>query len=998
MSHDSVNGYVHPLQLRIWAERLVRRRGARERQRYALAQRRGRIDANPHQVDAVIFALARIPEGGCILADEVGLGKTIEAGLVMAQLLTEGMRRILIIVPKPLLGQWRSELFTLFGIEAREVQGSPDDLLGEGVFIVGREWAGGEAGASMLRASEPFELVIIDEAHEYFANVYRRYDAAGTYREDSPQSVSAGRVKDVVAASPVLLLTATPIQNTLLELWGLAQYVESRGSVLGDLPTFRELFCGDSQGREVAPERAEELKRRLGEICQRTLREQAKPFLETPFVGRHAQLFEYEMSDEERALYDDVTNYLLDPSTVAFSSFNRKLLLIGFHRRMASSLAALAASLDTVASRLERWLEDPESFHGLSEISEALMADFDDEEEVEVDEGDGPWEDFDQPVGREAIADELSRVRTFAERARALPHDSKAEALLKVVRERPEEKLVIFTESIATQDYLRELLLAERIPDQDITFFRGTNDTPRAQEALENWYAEVGQKMAASELPSRSIAARLALVHEFKTRSRIFISTEAGAKGLNLQFCSTLINYDLPWNPQRIEQRIGRCHRYGQKKDVTVVNFVATDNEAQKLTFELLAQKLELFGTVLSASDDVLHSPTGDAMPESLVSAIGADFTTRLQDIWSRARTMEQVSSELKLLRDQYDERRREFEASIEKTEDLIQTHLDDTVGSVFQRLQTEIPMALREVDDDIERLLIGWLTGKGARFRLEQMESARLLHFEDDVPGLAPDALPESRVVAIGDCRGFDEAIDVLHVDHPLVASAIEDIRETTKGEWSDTLRIDAGGEARSRGTMFLVRVRHRGLEPVEHIKLVGVVNGIPIPNDLTEAWVHLPWKTASQDRDWPIVSSLQKEDAIAEALYDDLRAVDEAAQERYEKLTGQIERYVEDRILVLRREEHRTSEKVREAEQKIEKATGPNSRRKAEQKAHALEQKLEEIRGKIRRLVDRDDGDYQKWLSDARRRRFERPTVERLFEADFELAGELNYDSDGR
>ena len=118
---------------------------------------------------------------------------------------------------------------------------------------------------------------------------------------------------------------------------------------------------------------------------------------------------------------------------------------------------------------------------------------------------------------------------------------------------------------------------------------------------------------------AREVAVRLALVHEFRTRSKVFICTEAGAKGLNLQFCETVINYDLPWNPQRIEQRIGRCHRYGQERDVTVINFTASDNEAQRLTFEILSQKLDLFGKVLDASDTVLHEPRTDN-PEIFVS------------------------------------------------------------------------------------------------------------------------------------------------------------------------------------------------------------------------------------------------------------------------------------------------------------------------------------------------------------------------------------------
>src|SRR5207302_1183905 len=184
---------------------------------------------------------------------------------------------------------------------------------------------------------------------------------------------------------------------------------------------------------------------------------------------------------------------------------------------------------------------------------------------------------------------------------------------MRIIGERLAERrrVVIFTESLVTQDYLR-ILLIERggyLPE-DITLFRGTNDSPRDSQALERWQTEVGDGLPSYQQPSRPVAVRLALVHEFKTRSQIFISTDAGAKGLNLQFCDTIINYDLPWNPQRIEQRIGRSHRYGQEHDVTVINFLAADNEAQRLTFEILSRKLDLFRKVLDASDVVLHEPS----------------------------------------------------------------------------------------------------------------------------------------------------------------------------------------------------------------------------------------------------------------------------------------------------------------------------------------------------------------------------------------------------
>ncbi|MDA1018276.1 MAG: SNF2-related protein, partial [Planctomycetota bacterium] len=144
-----------------------------------------RIDPNPHQIDAVIFALRMVREGGCILADEVGLGKTIEAGLVITQLLSEGYRRILVVLPKPLIGQWQNEMSSLFSINAREGGRDLESFEGNGLFLVGREFAGGEVGSEILRASEPFDLCVIDEAHEMFAGIYKRYSKDGLYKEDS---------------------------------------------------------------------------------------------------------------------------------------------------------------------------------------------------------------------------------------------------------------------------------------------------------------------------------------------------------------------------------------------------------------------------------------------------------------------------------------------------------------------------------------------------------------------------------------------------------------------------------------------------------------------------------------------------------------------------------------------------------------------------------------------------------------------------------------------
>ncbi len=212
------------------AEELTRIRRPDDRERYAASQRQAKIDPNPHQIDAVIFALRRIREGGCILADEVGLGKTIEAGLVIAQSRAEGARRVLLIVPKSLIGQWQDELLKLFGIYAREQKA---DFFAPGVYLVGREFAGSEDGAEALGAAPPFDLVVIDEAHEIFAGLHKRYGPDGIYGETADQALMAHRVRGFLRTAPVLLLTATPMQNSLVELWGLVQYVEPTGTLLG---------------------------------------------------------------------------------------------------------------------------------------------------------------------------------------------------------------------------------------------------------------------------------------------------------------------------------------------------------------------------------------------------------------------------------------------------------------------------------------------------------------------------------------------------------------------------------------------------------------------------------------------------------------------------------------------------------------------------------------------------------------------------------------------
>ena len=981
---------THPIQRRWLAEQFVRLRRADERRRYAASQRRGRIDPNPHQVDAVIFALGRMREGGCILADEVGLGKTIEAGLIIVQLMAEGARRVLIVVPKPLQGQWQQELYSLFGVEVRDGSlGDQTALDGDGVFLVGREWAGGDRGSERLRSAEPFDLCVIDEAHEIFAGLYKRYDRHGVYQPGSPHAQMAGRVKELLVDTPVLLLTATPMQNSLVELWGLVQYVEPTGTLLGDVSTFRQVFCDGDDGKLVAGQ-DEELRQRLATVCKRTLRRQAQEFLERPFVKRQTRLFEYSMTTEEKALYDDLTRFLLEPNLSAFRGNQRRLLIISFHRQMASSVQALAASLRKVAQRLRGMLAGL-SLEALDAEGLSLADDLEEEvEDTEVDEG--------APPAPERVRTELERVEGFIARAEALPRDSKADALIKAVKlvfsraDRGEGsgKMVIFTESLRTQEYIRDLLLGAGLAAGEVTLFRGQNEGPRVTAALDRWQVEVGNAIPAYNRPSRAVAVRMALVHEFRTRSRVFVSTEAGAKGLNLQFCDTLVNYDLPWNPQRIEQRIGRCHRYSQEHDVTVINFLTPDNQAQQLTFEILSQKLDLFGTVLDASDHVLHEPRTKT-PETVASAMAVDFETSLKRIYERARTPEQIVEELRELRENIGSRRDRYERELARTETLIQTQFDEQVRRRFRRIQEELPVTLAELDRDADRLLSSYLVAAEVPF--ERTEEEGLVRFDLAASRRLPAGLADGLTVMVGHAREIGDA-DPLHLGHPLLEAAVAEAREATHRSFR--VELSRSGEPGAavadwqgrRGRLVVLKVRYQGFEPVDRLLPVAVLEatGEVLPPAAAAALLALePVDLAEME---PLdLDEEDVEDALEEALFVDQSVAAADEQRRFDRAIAQIERYLDDRVMVLERQRRGVGRRLQAALRKRDSVIGAEARTQAEERGRELQETVDTLDAEIRRLRAREDPDYEKWRRRAHRRRYAAPVSERILDVDFAL-----------
>ena len=972
---------LHPFQLRWLAEDLTRLRRADDRDRYAAAHRGARIDANPHQIDAVIFALRRIPEGGCILADEVGLGKTIEAGLVIAQSRVEGFTRILLVVPKPLLGQWQSELGALFGITGVEVRGP---AFGAGVFIVGREQAGSAKGQAWLRAA-PWDLVVIDEAHELFAGIWRRFDRYGFEDPESPDARSAAGVRTVIGAAPVLLLTATPIQNTLAELWGLVQFVEPTNTLFGDLPTFRRLFCASGDERAIAPGQEQELQRRIATVCQRTLRRQAQEFLDRPFVERHCRLFQYDMGDEERALYEDVTDWLMRPRLHAFSGRTRTLLRIGFLRRMASSSAAFAASLDQVAARLRAMVDgapvgplDRRLFDDLDDLELA-----DEAEEVTLDvfepeRGPDPRAAAALASGSPAvdpagIAAELALVVSFADRARALPSDAKARAFeeaIRIVLERGRDgrgsgKAVVFTESLTTQAYLRDLLVASGLDPGDVTLFQGTNDDARAREALASWReTPIGR----ADRASPAVQVRTALVHEFKTRSKVLICTEAGAKGLNLQFAETVVNYDLPWNPQRIEQRIGRCHRYGQQRAVVVVNFLARDNAASQLTFEILSQKLDLFGRVLDASDAVLHEPRSNASPDAVISAVAMELEGELRRIHDQARSAHEVARDLVDLRERIGERRRVWEDQQRRTSALIESRFDAEVRQVFVGMRDELAKGLARLDADVARLVGAYLAAEGRG-------AARA-----DAPNVFD---VDGRVYIAGDPAPLPGA-EALGLDHPLTRAALGWARAFAGGEVTLAAPIDRPDLVGRTGALAVVKVAYGGFEPVERLVVAASIDGAPIEPALAVRLIHRPALRAEGVPPEP-AGALQE--AIDEALFLDQRAVEAQEQSRFERAMTQLERHVDDRARISRAERLLAASDLERARKRRDEAVGSDNRARASADVERLDGRIAELDARISTLEDRDDPEYDRWRARHHARRYAPPTATPILQISFRL-----------
>jgi ERCC4-related helicase len=725
-----------PFHAKYWAHLLTLKGAPGSVENLSRSIANARVDLNPHQVEAALFALRSPLSRGAILADEVGLGKTIEAGIVLAQRWAERRRRVLLIVPAILRKQWQQELrekfylpsFVLdaktYGAELKAGRTNPFNR-NDTLLICSYQFAAGHADDIRQVG---WDTVVIDEAHR-LRNIYK------------PGAKTSRRIAQAIGRAPKLFLTATPLQNSLMELYGLVSMIDEH--VFGDEASFREQFL---KGADDA-ERNQLLRERLKPVCSRTLRKQVVEYI--PFTRRIPITQDFCPNDDEHALYESISAFLQRERLIALPASQRHLITLVLRKLLASSSFAVAGTLAGMTRRLERLGEQlqlitEEDIEGIDELEDEL-AESEEDEPAQVDSDAGKSK-------LELLNEELVELRRFGTLADGIQSNAKGDKLIPALATALDEavslgaarKAVIFTESRRTQAYLFDHLSRNGYAGQ-LAMLNGSNNDPGSQAIYEQWLKRhEGDEIVAG---SKAVDLKAAIVEEFKERACVLIATEAAAEGVNLQFCSLVVNYDLPWNPQRVEQRIGRCHRYGQKHDVVVLNFINTRNHADQRVYELLSEKFNLFSGVFGASDEILGAIES-----------GVDIERRIAEVYQTCRNEGEIQRAFDRLQAELDEQIRKQMAQTR------QALLENFDQEVAERLRINKDKTLESLNDR-ER----WLMA------LTRIELDGLARFDAEQPRFyynGGDAHPGHYHL---DWKAAEKNGDVFYrQDHPLALALI--------------------------------------------------------------------------------------------------------------------------------------------------------------------------------------------------------------------------------
>lgn len=642
-----------------------------------------KIKLTPHQINAALFAFKSPFSKGSILADEVGLGKTIEAGIVITQFVYERKSKIIVVAPASLVRQWENELFDKFRLDClvldRKTYNSLRKKGYSNPFDNGKKIILCSYQMCSMFCDEikkvGFNLVIIDEAHK-LRNVY------------GEKAVTAKRILEAMADVKKLLLTATPIQNSLMDLYGLSQFIDP--NIFGDKAFFKYNFIKNFNQNE------HELDSRLHDFLYRTLRSQVNQYIK--FTKRIPRTYTFNQTSQEKKVYDEIRDLLLnaDKNIYIIPTRQRHLLLLILCKLMGSSMHAIVGTIEKIVKRLEQLIINGK----FDEIDENLIEDIDDLEEY-IDEDAGLAEE--NIINMDEVKREITLLINIINNAKKVQVESKYIALQNALlysfqhlRELgAEEKVIIFTESRRTQDYLCSSLKKDGY--EGVISFNGTNNDQESHKIYEEWISRDCNKDFIGR--SNAVNLKAAILEKFEHNGRILIATEAGAEGLNLQFCSLVINYDLPWNPQRVEQRIGRCHRFGQLFDVVVINFLSADNIIEQRIYELLDSKFSLFSEVLGSSDDILGTvEKGDDLAQSII------------EIYTKCRSNEEINEAFNELQEKYKE---DIESSIKETKQVLLENFEEDLQQFFAEMMDSVNRNICEIERVFWKLTKSVLWGK---------------------------------------------------------------------------------------------------------------------------------------------------------------------------------------------------------------------------------------------------------------------------------------------
>jgi len=626
------------------------------------------IEVNPHQINAFCAAIQALKTGGIVLADEVGLGKTIEAGLTLKYVLNSGAKRVLIVLPATLRKQWEVELEEKFNIQATILdrytvesnlsfwKSSLEKRDKIRIIITSYDYS------SKLMQRLPnikWDFIIIDEAHN-LRNVFH-----GTKR--------AKRLYEFTKGIPKILLTATPLQNSLSDLHGLISYIDPR--ILGSEKVFNKKFI---EGQDYA-----ELKRELVPVLYRTLRRDVRKYID--FKNRECRTIDFALSPDEVELYMMVNSFLKKEVLRSIPTTNKGLIVMVIRKLLASSSYALIETFEILKNRLQRLYEGTSSLNAQEGFD--LFWDF---VEDEIDES--AFDEIDDEnilFQKHQIQVEMSEIDAIINMASRIKNNAKIKALKTAIhtafayqeKQSIPKKVVVFTESKRTQQYIAEELSKDGFDEDDVLLFNGDFNDVRTKEIYRAWQV----KNFGKRNYGRSVEYKHAIVDYFKEQSKILIVTDAGSEGLNLQFCNIVINYDLPWNPQKIEQRIGRCHRYGQKNNVVAINLLNTTNEADRRIYEILSKKFELFDGVFGASDITLGTLES-----------GSSFEKTILDIYQKCGTKTEFKKAFDRLDKRIDAKRNK---KVLQLQSILMTASDIDKNVSLEKTNNDIKQYLKQVD-----------------------------------------------------------------------------------------------------------------------------------------------------------------------------------------------------------------------------------------------------------------------------------------------------------